>query len=139
MYKLTLFLDKSCFDVVGAECRCPAGMGPHASYKHIGGLCYALEEFTRIGKCPEYLTCTDKLQQWNKPRPKKIDILPVTDLTSIRDDILQKNIKDLPVVRFDPRPPDYRQLTSEAIEKFRCDLLSLNQPSAFLECLVPSV
>ena len=62
--------------------------------------------------------------------PKKIDILPVTDLTSRRD---------LPVVRFDLRPPDYRQLTSEANEKFCCDLLSLNQPSAFLEYLVPSV
>ena len=45
----------------------------------------------------------------------------------------------MPVVRFDLRPPDYRQLTSEAIEKFCCHLLSLNQPSAFLECLVPSV
>ena len=65
--------------------------------------------------------------------PKKTDILPVTDLISKRDDILQKNIKDLPVVRFDPRPPDYCQLTSEAIEKFRCDLLSLNQTSAFLK------
>ena len=71
--------------------------------------------------------------------PKKIDILPVTDLTSRRDDNLQKKRKDLLVVRFDLRPPDYRQLTSEAIEKFCCDLLSLNQPSAFLECLVPSV
>ena len=71
VYKLTLFLDKSCFDVVGAECGCPAGMGPHASCKHIGGLCYVLEEFTRIGKCPEYLTCTDKFQEWNKRRPKR--------------------------------------------------------------------
>ena len=70
VYKHTLFLDKSCFDVVGAECGCPAGMGPHASCKHIGGLCYALE-FTSIGKCPKYLTCTDKLQEWNKPRPER--------------------------------------------------------------------
>ena len=41
----------------------------------------------------------------------------------------RKKRKDLPVVRFDPRPPDCRQLTSEAIEKFRCDLLPVNQPS----------
>ena len=59
------------FDVVFAECGCPAGMGPHASCKHIGGLCYALQVFTRIGKYPQYLTCTDKLQEWNKPRPKR--------------------------------------------------------------------
>ena len=71
IYKLTVFLDKSSFDSVGADCGCPAGKGPHGSCKHIGGLSYALEEFTCIGKCPEYLTCTDKLQEWNKPRAKR--------------------------------------------------------------------
>ena len=61
------------------------------------------------------------------------------NLTSTRDDILQKKGKDLPVVRFDLRPPDYCQLTSEAIENFCCDLLLLIQSSVFLDCLVPSV
>ena len=121
IYKLTLFLDKTSFDVLSAKCGCPAGKGPHASCKHIGGLCYALEEYTPIKRWPEYLTCTDKLQEWNKPRPKKVDILSVSNLTSRRNNILQK--KDSPV---DPRPPDLRQLSNEAIEKFRCDLLSLN-------------
>lgn len=40
---------------------------------------------------------------------------------------------------FDPRQPDDRKLGSEALEKLRCDLLSLNQPCAFLNILVPSV
>lgn len=33
----------------------------------IGALCYALEEFSHLGKFPEFLTCTDKLQEWNRP------------------------------------------------------------------------
>ena len=73
IYKFTLFMDKSSFDVVGADSGCPAKKGPHGSCKHIGGLCYALEEFTRIGKCPEYITCTDNLQERNKPRTKRYE------------------------------------------------------------------
>ena len=67
VYKLILVLGKVSFDVLEAECGCPAGKGPHASCKHIGALCYALEECSRFGKCPEYITCTEKLQNWNKP------------------------------------------------------------------------
>ena len=28
----------------------------------------------------EFFTCTQRLQQWNKPRGKKLDSMPVTDL-----------------------------------------------------------
>lgn len=89
IYKLTLYLDSCSLDVIAAECDCPAGKGPHASCKHIGGLSYALEEYARFGRSTEYLTCTDKLQEWNRPRPKKVKILPVSDLTLRRNDILQ--------------------------------------------------
>ena len=40
---------------------------------------------------------------------------------------------------FDPRQPDHWKLSSEAMEKLRCDVLSLNQPCAFLDILVPLV
>ena len=40
---------------------------------------------------------------------------------------------------YDPCPPEYRQVSLEAVEKLHCDLLSLNQPCAFLDILVPSV
>ena len=77
-YKLIFVLGKESFDVLEAKCGCPAGKGPgkgpHASCKHIGALCYALKEYTRIGKCPEYVTYTEKLQSWNKPRTKNVKL-----------------------------------------------------------------
>ena len=51
---------------------CPAGKGPLASCKHIAGVLYGLEEFCRLGFTREAVTCTDKLQQWNRPHSKKI-------------------------------------------------------------------
>ena len=104
------FLDVETSDIVAAECGCPAGRGPYASCKHIGALCYSLEEFSRFGHLPEFLTCTDQLQQWNRPRPKKLDIIPVANLTARRSELLIKE-----------------------------SLLSLEQHCAFLDILVPSV
>ena len=123
VYKLILVLGKGSFDVLEAKCGCPAGKGPHASCKHIGALCYALEEYTRIGKCPEYITFTDKLQSWNKPRPQKLEIITVADLTLRRKEIMQKTRKGTPGVNFDPRPSDQWQINKEAIENFHCDLI----------------
>ena len=51
VYKVILILDSCTFNVVGAECGCPTGKGPHASCKHVGGsLCYALEEYSHLAE-----------------------------------------------------------------------------------------
>ena len=60
MYKLLLCLDLNTSDIVSAECGCPAGKGPCASCKHTGTLCYALEEFSRLRKLPEFLKHAQK-------------------------------------------------------------------------------
>lgn len=138
VYKLLLFLDLESADIVAAECGCPAGKGPCASCKHIGAICFALEEFSRFGHLPEFLTCTDQLQQWNRPRPKKLEVIPVAKLSSRRSEILKKVSRSTSVSTFDPRPPAHRKLGRDAIETLRCDLLALNQPLAFLDILVPS-
>ena len=62
-YKLLLVLELDAFDIVAAECGCPAGKGPYGSSKHIGALCYALEDFSSFGRLPDFLTSTDQLQQ----------------------------------------------------------------------------
>ena len=139
IYKLILFLDVETSDIVAAECGCPAGRGPYASCKHIGALCYSLEEFSRFGHLPEFLTCTDQLQQWNRPRPKKLDIIPVANLTARRSELLIKESKSISISTFDPRQPEHRKNSTGAIENLRCDLLSLEQHCAFLDILVPSV
>ena len=105
--------------------------------KHIGALCYALEEFSRLRKLPEFLTCTEKLQEWNRPRPKKLAIIPVADLAARRSDILLREGKGSSLSTFDPRQPHQRTFDTAAVETLRCDLLSLNQPCAFLDILVP--
>lgn len=112
---------------------------PHASCKHVAALCYALVDFSRFRHLPEFFTCTDKLQEWNRPRPKRLDIIPVADLSSQRLQILRKNPKTkLPSPStYDPRPLEHRSVRLDALEKLRCDLLSLNQPCAFLDILVP--
>lgn len=81
-----------------------------------------------------------RIQQWNKPQPRKLPSLPVVQLTSRREVILQKEREEeLTVKTFDPRPLYQRHLHVGAIETSCCDLLSLNKPTAFLDILVPSL
>ena len=77
VYKVLISLDTTSWDIVAAECGCPAGKGPNASCKHVGATCYALVEFCKSGQLPDFLTGTQRLQEWNKPRPRKIDPIPV--------------------------------------------------------------
>ena len=51
--------EKNSGEITFASCDpCPAGKAPFASCKHIAALCYALEEFVRIGASNrEFLTC----------------------------------------------------------------------------------
>ena len=94
IYNLLMSIDQSSCDIAAASCDCPAGKGPSASCKHVGALCYALVEFCASGKIREFLTCTDRLQQWNKPRPKKIDPIPVAEFSKRKVDIVKKGKKD---------------------------------------------
>jgi hypothetical protein len=84
---------KQTMDIVTAECWCPAGNGPSASCKHVGAMCYALAEFSWYGRTPDFLTCTEKLQSWNQPHPKKLDAIPVADLSLRKNEILRKEKK----------------------------------------------
>ena len=137
MKKDKMYLDPDILAIVGAECGCPAGKGPHASCKHIGALCYALEEFSRFGKIPGFLTCTDQLQCWGIPREKKLDIIPVSGLSLRKCELMKENCNKKSRSVFDPRPLEYRTMDSKALEEFRCGLLSFGEPSAFLDILLP--
>ena len=101
IYKLGLALQADSFDITHAECGCPAGKGPHGSCKHIAALCYALADFCRLGVLPDFLTCTEKLQQWNCPRAKRIDRIPVDQLVSRRRELLPEKVSGGQTI-FDP-------------------------------------
>ena len=81
VYKLKMSLSRDTCDIQQAECGCPAGMGRHGSYKHIASVAYAIVDFCQINKSVvEHGTCSDRLQQWNKPRWKVFDPIAVENL-----------------------------------------------------------
>ena len=138
VYMLALALQANSLDIVHAECGCPAGRGPHGSCKHIAALCYALVDFFRLGSLPEFLTCTEKLQQWNQPRARRIDPIPVNQLGVRRRELLPpKNKSSGAHVIFDPRPLALREADPASLEELRCTLLTLGEPCGVLSVLVP--
>ena len=143
VYKIELQLEESSFEISAAQCGCPAGRGPRASCKHIAALCYALEEFARVTQLPEFQTCTDKLQTWNQPRPRKLEPMPVENLRTRKQEIMPPRKWSAQLTRvsseFDPRPESLRTPNPNASEQLRCSLLALNKPCAFLHILVPDI
>ena len=138
VYFVQMTLSMDSFDVMNAQCGCPAGRGPHGSCKHIAALSYALADFCRLGMVPEFLTCTDKLQQWNRPRGRHVDPIPVEQLGTRRRDLMPTKERALgSQMIFDPRPLCLRGANPVALETLRCDLLSLGQPSGLLSVIVP--
>ena len=61
-------------DILRAACTCPAGLGLSGKGKcnHVGGVLFAIEDFTRRGlqKHAEPLSCTSRLSVGCTPQPK---------------------------------------------------------------------
>ena len=135
IYKVMMILDRKTCDINAVTCGCPAGKGPVASCKHVGALCYAFVEFCTSGKFPDFLTCTDKLQAWNKPKPKKVDPIPVTHFTKRKIEITKKFEKRQCITEYDPRPST--QVDDQSLlENLRISLLQSNNTSAFCNFLL---
>ena len=62
--------------ITEAECECPAGTAPTASCKQITALCYTLDSFCKRRQLPQLETCTERLQTWNHPRPRRVKPVP---------------------------------------------------------------
>ena len=75
----------------------------------VAALTYALVDFSRNKSLPEYRTCTDMLQQWNRPRPRHVEIIPVDKLGSHRREVSSVKSRGSGVV-FHPRPTSLRDL-----------------------------
>ena len=68
------------------------------------------QNFCAKGSMPEFLTCTQKLQEWNKPHARKANPIAVEDIRSHQQatvDMPRKSVR-IPS-NFDPRPVGYRQ------------------------------
>ena len=123
VYCVRMCLSKTSYDIVNAECGCPAGCGPCGSCKHIEALSYALADFFRVKSASEALTCT---------RRRKVDPIPVEKLGDRWRELLPLKIcgKGSQMV-YDPQPQHLRGVDNLALENLRCDLLCINKPCAF--------
>ena len=137
VYKVIVSLRKPGLEVISAQCGCPAGKGPNASCKHIAALCYALVNFYQCGKLPDFLVCTQKLQEWNRPRAKRVDLISVENLGARRQELVNPNLQRARPTpsQYDPRPLHLRHSFSAALERMRVTLLNLNQQCGLLTVL----
>lgn len=81
VYTVRLVFNSS-HDIVFATCACVAGCGPTAVCKHIGAVCYLIEEgcHTTI----EYTSCTSTLQLWRQLSQRKHDPCPLCETKFVR-------------------------------------------------------
>lgn len=137
VYKLQMCIDTNNSSVKGAECTCPAGRGPSGSCKHIAAFCFALEDFVRTRDKLEgndQVSCTSVLQQWNKPRKRRLDSKMVEDI-SFRNEKFNVESKRNPTELFDPRPSELRKTTEADIEELKDSLQCLSMTSGFVHLL----
>lgn len=125
-YKVIISLQNKSHDIDTAECGCKAGKGPKASCKHVGAMCYALAEFCKSGRQPDFLTCTERLQEWNRPRPRRVEAIPVLELSSRKQEILKKQSHCPVPSQYDPHPLSMRAPDPCLMERLRVDLLTAN-------------
>lgn len=78
-------------EVKYCQCSCLAGKGPLATCKHVAAILFALEHFCRLGFTKDTVTCTERLQEWNKPCSKISARMCVSDM-DVRKSSLGKQI-----------------------------------------------
>lgn len=130
VYELGVALEGNTLDISQTECGCPAGKGPRGSCKHIAALCYTLADFCQLGVVPEFLTCTDRLQQWNWHHAQRIDLIPVHQLGAhCRELVPPKKKSSGAQMFFDPHPLPQRSADPAALEQLHCELHVLTPES----------
>ena len=100
-------------DILRAACTCPAGLGLSGKGKcnHVGGVLFAIEDFTRRGlqRHAEPLSCTSRLSVWVVPRNQSVAAKPLDQVLIRKIRFGKKNIRlQSKVIKFDPRSPNQR-------------------------------
>ena len=133
LYEINISLDGS-GDIVRASCACPAGAGPFGSCKHICALCYALEEFCRIKEVRPPESCTSQIQQWNKPRKRKLDACDVDDIQFVKYEYGKKKRQPSSTV-YDPRPSEMALTSHHDVRLLAEQLQATGEEVALLHLL----
>ena len=100
-------------DILRAACTCPAGLGLSGKGKcnHVGGVLFAIEDFTRRGlqKHAEPLSCTSQRSVWVVPCNQSVAAKPLDQMLIRKIRFGKKNISlQSKVIKFDPRSPNQR-------------------------------
>ena len=125
VYKVHVCLTQSTAEVKSAFCVCTSGL--EGSCNHIAGLLYALENFVRLGLREDArLSCTSKLQQWNKPRKQKVPPARVQDVQLVKEEYGKvKRKRRAP--RYDPRAAADVLTNPQEVDNLRSALKKENE------------
>lgn len=132
-YRVIVEFSPQC-DILRAACTCPAGLGLEGKGKcnHVGGVLFAVEDFTRRGlqKHAEPLSCTSRLSVWVVPRNQSVAAKPLDQVLIRKIRFGKKNIRLQPkIIKFDPRAPNHRNKEGESFKTF-CESLQNCLPAS---------
>ncbi|XP_065182559.1 uncharacterized protein LOC135813389 [Sycon ciliatum] len=120
--------------IIYASCECRAGIGPSASCKHIGAMCYGLEEFCRRGIFTGMTCSTSDLQAWSAPPGKR----RVSDMEFAKPVFNHTPKSTSSRASFDPRAATAPKDSAPEERQRLFDLLSsCSQPANILDTLRP--
>ena len=132
-YNTRVSLDKNTARVKTACCGCKAGATGRC--KHVAALLYTILDYNEcdLTEIPPDLTCTDKPQEWNKPRSKKLAEGPMSlnELLMIKHDYEADKIRQKSVKRaqrkamkqsYDAAPSFARKISTASVEKLCTEL-----------------
>ena len=109
--------------------------------QHVSTLVLCVTYFCEVGTIPEFFTCTQRLQEWNKPRGKKLSPMTVVDLKEHKIDAnavyLNRQENSRSPNNLDPRPLNLCFIDTRALDNLRTDLLNMSHPCVFTTILVP--
>ena len=132
-YKLRLVIHNN--EVLFAACGCPAGRGPTGICKHIGALCYFIEDLCRT-KIIHYQSSTSTLQQWHQPARKRKSSPLTLDTVKFQKAEYGKVKREIFTSNhYDPRPSTFAKTTLDDVMVLRDQLQQLRTPVGLLHVL----
>ena len=127
IYNVRIVLSKHTAHVERAICVCPAGLS--GCCNHVTATLYCVEDYFRLKLNEEdQKGCTEKLQTWNQPRNKKVDVRP-TNLVMLTKKVygVEKRPKLCKVNQWDCRPTSRRVAHPERKINLRNRLARIKQ------------
>ncbi len=122
-------------DIKCMTCGCVAGIGPTCTCKHVGALCYFLEELCRLRLSSSQESCTSKLQTWHQLHKRPFSTASTLDTIKFVKVEHGKNKKIVVSSNYDPRPIQFRRTKQSEINQLRESILELPTPVAFEQVL----